>query len=84
MAILTNDFYRSSKGDRWQLLRDSETGRQVMRHEPNLASGDKVTEIDAQEFLERTGSSPENLALRNLLEKLPDPGREAYVPVFLR
>ena len=84
MAILTNDFYRSSKGDRWQLLRDSETGRQVMRHEPNLASGDKVTEIDAQEFLERTGSSPGNLALRNLLEKLPDPGREAYVPVFLR
>ena len=84
MAILTNDFYRSSKGDRWQLLRDSETWRQVMRHEPNLASGDKVTEIDAQEFLERTGSSPENLALRNLLEKLPDPGREAYVPVFLR
>ena len=54
MAICTNDFYRSSKGDRWQLLRDSETGRQVMRHEPNLASGDKVTEIDAQEFLERT------------------------------
>jgi hypothetical protein len=42
-----HDFYCSSNGDRWQLLRDSDTGRQIVRHEPNLASGGKVTEIDA-------------------------------------
>ena len=41
-----------------------------MRHEPNLASGGRVTETDVQEFLDRTGSSPENLALQELLEKL--------------
>jgi hypothetical protein len=72
MSVLIDDFYRSSNGDRWQLLRDSETGRQVVRHEPNLASGGKVTEVDVEEFLDRTGSSPENLALRSLIEKLGD------------
>ena len=29
-----------------------------------------ATETDLQEFLDRTGSSPENLALQELLEKL--------------
>ena len=32
--------------------------------------GGKVTETDVQEFLDRTGSSPENHALRALLEPL--------------
>jgi hypothetical protein len=70
MAVNTHDFYRSSNGDRWQLLRDSETGRQIVRHEPNLASGGQVAEIDVEVFLARAGTSPENLALRALLEKL--------------
>ena len=70
MTTLTNDFYRSSNGDRWQLIRDTETGRRIVRHEPNLASGGRATETDLQEFLDRTGSSPENLALQELLEKL--------------
>jgi hypothetical protein len=56
--------------DRWQLLRDSETGRQIVRHEPNLASGGQISEIDVEELLARTGTSPENLTLRDLLEKL--------------
>jgi hypothetical protein len=60
LSVLVNDFYRSSNGDRWQLLRE---------HEPNRSSGGKVTEHGVQEFLDRTGSSPENLALRALLEK---------------
>ena len=68
MTALVEDFYRSSNGDRWQLLRDTTIGREVVRHEPNLTSG-KVTETDVQEFLDRTGSSPENHALRALLEK---------------
>ena len=69
MTALVEDFYRSSNGDRWQLLRDTTSGREVARHEPNLTSGGKVTETDVQEFLDRTGSSPENHALRALLEK---------------
>jgi hypothetical protein len=71
MTVLIDDFYRSSNGDRWQLLRDTTNGRCVVRHEPNLASGGQVTETSVDEFLARTGSSPENLALRELLKKIP-------------
>jgi hypothetical protein len=40
--------------------------RGIVRHEPNLSSGGNVTEHGVQVFLDRTGSSPENLALRAL------------------
>jgi hypothetical protein len=63
------DFYRSSNGDRWQLIRDTASGRSYVRHEPNLSSGGRTTDTDVDEFLNRTGSSPENLALRALLDK---------------
>jgi hypothetical protein len=69
MAITTDDFYRSSNGDRWQLIRDTATGRSFVRHEPNLLSGGRTTDTDVEEFLNRIGSSPENLALRALLDK---------------
>ena len=69
MALSVQDFYRSSNGDRWQLVRDPETGRSFVRHEPNLASGGRITETEIDEFLDRTGTSPQNLALRALLEK---------------
>ncbi len=39
MAITAEDFYRSSNGDRWQLIRDTASGRTFVRHEPNLSSG---------------------------------------------
>ena len=68
-AIFAEDFYRSSNGDRWQLIRDTVSGRAFVRHEPNLASGGRITDTDVDEFLNRTGSSPENLALRALLDK---------------
>jgi hypothetical protein len=64
MAITAEDFYRSSNGDRWQLIRDTLSGRVFVRHEPNLSSGGRSTDTDVDEFLNRTGSSPENLALR--------------------
>ena len=31
MTVLVDDFYRSSNGDRWQLLRDTASGRRVVR-----------------------------------------------------
>jgi hypothetical protein len=68
MTVLIDDFYGSTNGDRWRLLRDTASGRRVVRHEPNLASGGQVTETGVEEFLDRTGSSPENLALRELLK----------------
>jgi hypothetical protein len=69
MAMTAKDFYRSSNGDRWQLIRDIASGRSFVRHEPNLSSGGRTTDTDVEEFLNRTGSSPENLALRALLDK---------------
>jgi hypothetical protein len=48
MTMTEKDFYRSSNGDRWQLLRNSETGRQIVRHEPNLSSGGKITDADVR------------------------------------
>ena len=68
MTILTDDFYRSSNGDRWQLVRYTSSGRRVVRHGPNLASGRQVTETAVEQFLHRTGTSPQNAALRALLE----------------
>ena len=64
-----DDFYRSSNGDRWQLVRDAATGHRTVRHEPNLSSGGRVTETPVEEWLDRTGTSPENAALRSLLER---------------
>lgn len=58
------EFYRSSNGDRWILIND---GGQV-RHEPNLASGGQVSEIGVDEFLARSGSSPQAGALREMLK----------------
>ena len=69
MTVITKDFYRSSNGDRWQLVHDDASGRSFVRHEPNLASGGRTTDTEVEEFLNRTGSSPENLALRTLLDK---------------
>ena len=69
MAITTEDFYRSSNGDRWQLVRDTDSGKSFVRHEPNLSSGGRITDTEVDEFLKRTGSSPQNLALRALLDR---------------
>jgi hypothetical protein len=41
-----------------------------VRHEPNLSSGGRVTDYPVEEWLDRTGTSPENQALRALMEKL--------------
>jgi hypothetical protein len=61
---MIDEIYRSANGDRWLLIRE----RNVVRHEPNLASGGHVTETAVEEFLTRTGSTPENQALRAKLE----------------
>jgi hypothetical protein len=72
MTAQIHDFYRSSNGDRWVLIWDSASKTGVVRHEPALASGGHITETDVMEFLDRTGTSPENQALRALLEEMAD------------
>ena len=67
--ITTTTFYSSSNGDRWQMLHDDTTGLYQVRHEPNLSSGGKVTDVPVPEFLSRSGSTPQGVALQKLLEK---------------
>jgi hypothetical protein len=55
----STDIYRSSNGDRWRLISDSDTGRRLVRHEPNRASGGPVTEVTIEEFLAVNGPGPE-------------------------
>jgi hypothetical protein len=69
IAMTKDDFYSSSNEDRWQLIRDTTSAPSFVRHEPNLSSGGRTTDTNVDEFLDRTGSSPENLALRALLDK---------------
>ena len=66
---MTHEIYRSLNGDRWLLITD-EADRLMVRHEPAMASGGRTTETPVQEFLDRTDTSPENLALRELLDRL--------------
>ena len=61
------DIYRSSNGDRWRLITDPVSGRRVVRHEPNPASGGHVTEMTVEEFLAVNGPGPEFEALRRIL-----------------
>ena len=63
----STDVYRSSNGDRWRLITDSLSGRRVVRHEPNPASGGQITEMPVEEFLAVNGPGPEYEALRRLL-----------------
>jgi hypothetical protein len=72
-AIITEDIYRSSNGDCWKLIRDTSSGRAVIRHEPNSASGGNATDTDVEDFLKIDGSGPEFAALRRLLDR-PPPG----------
>ena len=72
MTIQSHTIYSSANGDRWLLLWDSESKQGVVRHEPALASGGRITETPMEQFLDRTGTSPENLALRALLERFCD------------
>lgn len=72
MTIVTDDIYRSSNGDCWKLVRDTSTGRMVVRHEPNQASGGGKTDTDVEDFLRIEGSGPEFATLRRLLGKSPD------------
>ena len=69
MATSTVTFYSSSNGDRWQLITDPKTGHRVVRHEPNLSSGGQVSEVSVPEFLGRSGTSPQAVALLALLKK---------------
>jgi hypothetical protein len=69
MAISVTDIYRSSNGDRWSLVRCTDSGSAFVRHEPNPSSGGRTTDTDVDDFLRTDGPGPEYAALRRLLKK---------------
>ena len=72
MAASIAEFYRSSNGDRWQLIRSSEPSRRLVRHIPNPSSGGQTTDSTVADFLSTNGPGPEYAALRQLLESTAD------------
>ena len=56
--VTSTDIYRSSNGDRWRLIDDA-SGRRIVRHEPNPASGGQATETPVEDFLAVNGPRPE-------------------------
>lgn len=69
MSLIAESIYKSSNGDRWTLVRDTESGHMVVRHLPNRASGGRESETDVEAFLTLGGSGPEHAALRRLLDR---------------
>jgi len=70
MAIRTRQLYRSENGDLWFLIRDTESGRVLVRHEPNLASGGQAADMEIGAFLTGVGQGPEKQELLHLIGTL--------------
>ncbi len=75
--VQARELYASTNGDRWLLARDPGTGRVFVRHEPNLASGGRATELGIGEFLARDAGGPEHQALLRLIGTLAGDHRAA-------
>jgi hypothetical protein len=71
------ELYRSSSGDRWDLVREPGSGRVLVRHRPNAASGGRASEVEVGEFLARGGRGPEHAELLRLIGTLVDGGKAA-------
>jgi hypothetical protein len=70
MAMNTRRLYRSANGDRWDLARDTATGRMFIRHEANEPSGGQVTDIEIGDFLTSGGHGPQHAELLRLIGTL--------------
>ena len=64
------ELYSSPNGDKWLLKRDPATGNAFVRHEANVPSGGKRTDIDIGEFLSGGQRNPEHQALLRLIGTL--------------
>ena len=74
MTIQRRELYRSTNGDRWYLVREAE--RVFVRHEPNVSSGGRPTDIDVGRFLVHDTHGPEHRELLRLIGTLAQVGPE--------
>ncbi len=73
MALRSRELYRSAPhGDRWSLVREPQTGRVFIEHQPNVSSGGKSSRVEVGDFLTRGGHGPEHQALLRLIGTLVD------------
>jgi hypothetical protein len=68
-SISIKELHISPNGDRWTLCRNS-AGNLTVSHQPNLASGGRVSENDVTNFLSKGGQGPEHQALLQALAEL--------------
>lgn len=68
MAASITELYRSSNGDRWQLVRTTDPMTMLVRHIANPSSGGQTTDTAVADFLSTNGTGPEYAALRRQLE----------------
>ena len=79
MALQSRELYRSApNGDRWSLVRESQSGRVLVEHEPNTSSGGKVSRVDVADFLAHGAHGPEHQALLRLIGTLVDEATPAH------
>jgi hypothetical protein len=64
------ELYRSPNGDAWFLGREPQTGRAFVIHQPNAASGGRMTHIELGAFLADMPSGPQHQALLRLIGAL--------------
>ena len=69
MAFNTRELYRSPNGDRWHLVRETDSGSVFIKHQPNAASGGRTSRVEIAEFL-AGGHGPEHQALLRLIGTL--------------
>lgn len=72
MSVQTRKLYDSANGDAWYLAHDPANACVFVRHEPNRASGGKISDIDIGTFLSRDGQGPEKQELLRLIGTLVD------------
>jgi hypothetical protein len=80
MPAKNSELYSSPNGDRWLLVRQALSNRVMVRHEPNLPSGGKVSVIEVGEFLSR-GHGPEQQALLKLIGSLVEVEADAITDI---
>jgi hypothetical protein len=69
MTIEERELYSSANGDRWFLVRDTNSEQVFVKHQPNAPSGGRPSNIEIGEFLRR-GGGPEHRELLRLIGTL--------------